>query len=431
MYTLFLFLPFLILLIWAAQFILFAPDKSLFLQFESLALSFLPVLFYTACYMWAGCPEKLLFYSDLLSGISLMCYCILGTKYMYSLFNVNSIHVRTVWHLLLLIPLVMFFIEATLCFVLKFEQLADIKVLWIVKNHVVPFVICAFLILFLFCFVKESVRNRGELGNLRLFLLGKGSVSVAFLQGLNIALSILLVFQMYIINRDIYLNSFVLSVLLVLFLILLVFSITVTSFMCQKKDVILYDYLLGLRVYKSKYRQKERQVQDDSGKRSHDFSETIESTQYDMKSETQVTIVRKERNTGMAVEPQTEDGLLKPFEKLMLEEEYFRKPGITLDDIARELDSNKTYISRLVHKNYNVSFPDYLNGLRISYAQRYMLNNVKAKQAEVASVCGFPNAPALNSAFKKITGVTPKIWLATKNDSDGVSESNYTEQTGD
>ena len=109
-----------------------------------------------------------------------------------------------------------------------------------------------------------------------------------------------------------------------------------------------------------------------------------------------------------------EDSLRIRFEDLIVSEQLFLKQGIRLSDIATMLDTNRTYISRLVNNTYNMSFSDYINTLRIDYAEQYLLHNRDAKQSDIAAACGFPNASAFNNVFKKITGVTPKIWLATK-----------------
>ena len=108
-----------------------------------------------------------------------------------------------------------------------------------------------------------------------------------------------------------------------------------------------------------------------------------------------------------------EDSLRIKFEDLIVSEQLFLKQGIRLSDIATMLDTNRTYVSRLVNNTYNMSFSDYINTLRIDYAEQYLLHNRNAKQSDIAAACGFPNASAFNNVFKKITGVTPKIWLAT------------------
>ena len=108
-----------------------------------------------------------------------------------------------------------------------------------------------------------------------------------------------------------------------------------------------------------------------------------------------------------------EESLMGRFEQLMTVDRAFLQPGLTLVDVADQLDTNKSYISRLVNNTYKLPFPDLINTLRIDYAQEYIVTHREATQAEIAVACGFPSASSLNIAFKKVTGMTPRIWLAT------------------
>ena len=108
-----------------------------------------------------------------------------------------------------------------------------------------------------------------------------------------------------------------------------------------------------------------------------------------------------------------EESLMARFEKLMTVERVFLQPGLTLIDVADRLETNKSYVSKLVNNTYKLAFPDMINTLRIDYAEEYIVSHRDATQAEIAVACGFPSASSLNSAFKKVTGMTPRIWLAS------------------
>ena len=106
-----------------------------------------------------------------------------------------------------------------------------------------------------------------------------------------------------------------------------------------------------------------------------------------------------------------DDSLVSRFQTLMLNEQLFLQPSLSLGDIADRLHTNKTYVSKMVNNTYNLGFPELLNTLRIDYAQQYIVNHKDARQEEVARACGFLSASSFNNIFKKITGVTPKVWL--------------------
>ena len=109
---------------------------------------------------------------------------------------------------------------------------------------------------------------------------------------------------------------------------------------------------------------------------------------------------------------QADDSLRDRFRHLMMDEQAFLHPSLTLSDVAERLHSNKTYVSKMVNNTYNMGFPEVLNILRIDYAEQYIISHREATQEEIAKACGFLSASSLNSTFKRITGYTPKVWAA-------------------
>ncbi|MCR5758993.1 MAG: helix-turn-helix transcriptional regulator [Bacteroidales bacterium] len=105
-------------------------------------------------------------------------------------------------------------------------------------------------------------------------------------------------------------------------------------------------------------------------------------------------------------------GLLSRFRHLMMDEQAFLEPGITVVDVAERLDSNKTYVSRMVNEACNLTFRELLNIMRIDYAEQYVMSHRDANQEEVARACGFLSASSFNTTFKRVTGYTPKVWAA-------------------
>lgn len=111
-----------------------------------------------------------------------------------------------------------------------------------------------------------------------------------------------------------------------------------------------------------------------------------------------------------------DQSLLSRFQHLMVDEQLFLQPGITLVDVAERLHSNKTYVSRMVNQACNLTFPELLNIMRIDYAEQYIMTHLDANQDEVARACGFLSASSFNTTFKRITGYTPRVWAAREND---------------
>ena len=109
-----------------------------------------------------------------------------------------------------------------------------------------------------------------------------------------------------------------------------------------------------------------------------------------------------------------EDDMLGRFQRLMRDEMLFLKPGLSLDDVAERMNTNKFYISKMVNNTFNLGFPEVVNILRVDYAEQYIIQHPEAKQIEIAEKCGFISASTFNTVFKKVTGVTPKMWIAAR-----------------
>jgi AraC-like DNA-binding protein len=115
-----------------------------------------------------------------------------------------------------------------------------------------------------------------------------------------------------------------------------------------------------------------------------------------------------------AADTQGHESLATRFQHLMQVKRLFLQPGLTLSDVADELGTNKTYVSKMVNNTYNLGFPELLNIMRVDYACEYIRRHPEASQEEIARACGFFSASSFNGTFKRITGFTPKVWAARK-----------------
>ena len=107
-----------------------------------------------------------------------------------------------------------------------------------------------------------------------------------------------------------------------------------------------------------------------------------------------------------------EESMDAAFEKLMLDKKLFLNRDLSLSFVAGSLRMEKNALADYMESTYGMSFISYLNMLRVDYAEQYILDHDDATQQEIAAACGFSSASAFNTAFSKLTGVTPKIWKA-------------------
>jgi AraC-like DNA-binding protein len=115
----------------------------------------------------------------------------------------------------------------------------------------------------------------------------------------------------------------------------------------------------------------------------------------------------EERNDSVenAVEISKTDNAtpLKKLEERLLnlleQEELFLNPDLCIADIARKLGTNRTYISRVVNQNRQLSFSDFINTYRVEYAKKLMNENPDIKRTDLAEMSGFGSVLSMKRAF--------------------------------
>lgn len=88
----------------------------------------------------------------------------------------------------------------------------------------------------------------------------------------------------------------------------------------------------------------------------------------------------------------------------------FTKGGITIEDMARNTGTNRTYISYFVNTRYSTSFRDWVNRLRLEYAKQLMKEKPELSITEVATQAGYLSLSYFIRTFKEYEGVTPGRW---------------------
>lgn len=88
--------------------------------------------------------------------------------------------------------------------------------------------------------------------------------------------------------------------------------------------------------------------------------------------------------------------------------ENYTEP-ITLDSIAKALYLSRYYISHIFTERLNISFPDFINGLRIEHACRIL--SVGCNITEIAFASGFGSIRSFNRNFEQIMGMTPSQFI--------------------
>ena len=125
-----------------------------------------------------------------------------------------------------------------------------------------------------------------------------------------------------------------------------------------------------------------------------------------------VILKRKHRNTAF-VENNPSNGKLDfgdQLKVLMEEKQLFRNKDLRIADVAAELGTNTTYLSSYLNGELNTTFPAFVTGFRIRFAQELMRKDPTMRLSLVAEESGFTNEKTFLRTFKSVCGVTPSDW---------------------
>lgn len=96
-------------------------------------------------------------------------------------------------------------------------------------------------------------------------------------------------------------------------------------------------------------------------------------------------------------------------EKIIIQDQGYLDPNLTLDTLTAELQLSKSHLSRIINTELKMSFSNYLNSLRVKEAQQILLNPEFSNYTLVAIglESGFNSKTTFNTVFKKFTSQTP------------------------
>lgn len=102
--------------------------------------------------------------------------------------------------------------------------------------------------------------------------------------------------------------------------------------------------------------------------------------------------------------------VLRELNQLLQGEQIFTNEELNLSKIAQMLDTEPHFLSEVVGKNLEVTFPQLLNLYRTGMAMRLLATDRKKKSIEIAFESGFGTKSQYNLIFKEITALTPLMF---------------------
>lgn len=101
---------------------------------------------------------------------------------------------------------------------------------------------------------------------------------------------------------------------------------------------------------------------------------------------------------------------LNKFEK----SERFTKKKYTLNSLAKEINTNSSYLSKVINYNKNTNFANYINNLRIDYAVDRLTKDARFRKFTIKAISeesGFNSNQTFSIAFQKRTKLKPSYFI--------------------
>ncbi len=103
------------------------------------------------------------------------------------------------------------------------------------------------------------------------------------------------------------------------------------------------------------------------------------------------------------------------FEKLsyyLINEKPYLKSDLTLDDICLNLDTNRTYLSKVINERFNMNFNSLINEYRIKTSRQLLAdsNYNHISIVGIGQMSGFNSKSTFFTCFRKTAGITPSYF---------------------
>ena len=121
---------------------------------------------------------------------------------------------------------------------------------------------------------------------------------------------------------------------------------------------------------------------------------------------------RKHPSYQARVNQELIESLQRKIQQKIVFEKKYRDKSYTAKMLAEELETNTRYIAATLSMRYNTNFNNYINKYRINDAISMLTNKRYAEMnmEEIGLIVGFSNRQSFYTAFKEVTGVSPKVY---------------------
>ncbi len=133
--------------------------------------------------------------------------------------------------------------------------------------------------------------------------------------------------------------------------------------------------------------------------------------------ETKNQITKKNSQEDLGIAPAVSTKIL---ERLAIFEETkgYLKPNTALQTLAKSLETNSNYLSKIINVYHQKNFSSYISDLRVDYIIEELKTNPNFRKYTIKAIAeevGFGNAESFTKAFKAKTGIYPSYYIKRLN----------------
>ncbi len=118
---------------------------------------------------------------------------------------------------------------------------------------------------------------------------------------------------------------------------------------------------------------------------------------------------QQDKYRSSSLSDEVKEQLEKEIHLLMSKEQVFLQEDCSLSQLAKQLKTSHHVVSQVINESLGKNFYELMAEFRIAHAQKLLKNpkNSYLKIEEIAAQSGYNSKSSFNTAFKKITGLTP------------------------
>lgn len=107
--------------------------------------------------------------------------------------------------------------------------------------------------------------------------------------------------------------------------------------------------------------------------------------------------------------PPLGDDQVARFKALFDDEKVYLAPKLSLAELARQMGTNRTYLSQHINKTYGQTFYEFVNSYRVVHSER-LLAETDYNLETVAEMSGFNSLSTFRRAFAASHGCSPQVY---------------------